>query len=175
MIRELDSSRWRISTRTEFDGKAEDYFSRTSLHLSFTDYHVPLIGAGSRGQRDSQISLLESIISVRDSGIWVADVDVLAALQSERIFKVFQQPVCDHASGALPENTILSVECWEDVLDCPEDIAVVRAYGNWAARLAVCAVLAQNRRTKFGRASICPSRICWKCLKVEHKSTTYIY
>src|SRR5204863_5857269 len=80
MVRDMDLGRWRSATYAEFDGKAEDYFSRTWLHLSFTNYHVPMYDRDVRGGHDTQISILESVISVRDSGVWVADVDVLRAL-----------------------------------------------------------------------------------------------
>ena len=38
---------------------------------------------------------VESMISVHDSGKWVADIDVLGALLSPNLIAVVQQPDCE--------------------------------------------------------------------------------
>lgn len=130
MVRDIDSSSWKFSNYMEFDGKPEDCFTGTSLHLSFTDYHVPFFQLDSRGQKDTQISILESFISIRDSGAWVADVDILRALGKGPTYRIFPQKSCEHPKESGPSKPLLSVECWNDVLDHQDGRLVVKAHNN---------------------------------------------
>ena len=175
MTREIDSSQWRVSSYNAFDGKAEDCFGSTSLHLSFTNYHVPSFSESrTHGQQDTEISLLESVISIRDSGNWIADVDILRALEGGRICKMPPLPFSDDPKNSAPENPIISVGCWKDVLDFPDDIVVVKAQNNWVARLAIAAVSVGNRR-KIERITICPNSVCRRCVKREFPENIYVY
>ena len=59
-----------------YDGKREDNFKATSLHLSFTDWTMALDVKGAEGRTiDQEAYMVESVISVLDSGKWVADLD----------------------------------------------------------------------------------------------------
>ena len=61
-----------------YDGKRENNFKGTSLHLSFTDWTLPLEVKSARGRTiDQEAYLVESVISVLDSGKWVADLNIL--------------------------------------------------------------------------------------------------
>jgi hypothetical protein len=175
MARDIDSSGWKFSSYMEFDGKREDCFTGTSLHLSFTDYHVPFFQTNSRGQKDSQLSILESVISIRDSGAWVADVDILEALKKSIIYKTPPQKPCEHPEDSAPSKPLVSVGCWNDILDHQDGRLVVKAHGNWIARLATTALLAQNPRRPATRISLCPPNVCWKCLPQDHEFNVYIY
>ncbi|KAH7089469.1 hypothetical protein FB567DRAFT_466528 [Paraphoma chrysanthemicola] len=84
MVRELDPSSWMVDSYRSFDGRPARSFETTSVHLSFTDYHVQMYD-GSRGSHDNQVSFLESVISVRDKGEWVADIDPLPLLKHDGI------------------------------------------------------------------------------------------
>ncbi len=55
-IRAIDPSLWRLVNHSPFNDKLEDCFSNTSLHLSFTEYEVPL--NVSIGAVDAEITTL---------------------------------------------------------------------------------------------------------------------
>ena len=159
LIRDVDPARWRFSSYVEFDGTPGDCFKGTSLHLSFTDYHVPFFQSSSRGQQDSQLSMLESVISIRDSDRWIADIDILRALEEGPIYRISPRVPCNHPKDSAPSKSLISVGCWEDVLDHHDGLLVVKAQGNWVARLAATALLAQNPKRPARRVSICPWRV----------------
>jgi hypothetical protein len=177
MVRELDPSRWRVSSNGIFDGRAEDCFGGTSLHLSFTDYHVPMFQRDSRGQRDSQLTILECVISIRDAGVWVADLDVLRVLDKSPIYRVSTPLSCHHIKTSAPLSRLVAVGCWEDVLDYPPGIIVVKANGNAVARLAVTAFLAQHPQRPAARISVCPSNtnLCWECIRQQYDYNVFVY
>lgn len=75
MVRKLYPGAWRVES-TVFDGVPLDHFFRTSLHLGFTDWQAPLVQFQSMGQRDADVNIIESVVSIRDAGKWVADVDI---------------------------------------------------------------------------------------------------
>jgi hypothetical protein len=187
MTREKSSASWKFMRDGTFNGRQEDHFDKTSLHLSFTGYHVPLFDGISGGQ-DSWIFLLESVVSIHDSGVWVGDVDIVRALNDRRIHRM--APVCcDHRDPQEPKQRLTSVECWDEVLDPPKGSFVVRASDNWISRLAVTAMLRQSlQKPEFSNSiTICPRTVCWICsdhsdVEVQHTmraapeiSRTYIY
>lgn len=174
MVRDLDLERWRFAQHHQFDGQPDDCFNRTSLHLSFTNYHVPIFKNKASGQQDSSVSILECVISVRDSGEWVADVNILGALGGESsVYKLDQPKRCGHPENLAPTLPIMSVECWNDVLDSPDGNFLVKAHGNWPARLAITAVLA-NHSKRVKRITICPPSVCWQCLKEPFSHNAYV-
>ncbi|KAF4945311.1 hypothetical protein FGADI_12051 [Fusarium gaditjirri] len=170
MLARLDEGTWRISNLSRFNGKPEDMFSTTSLHLSFTDWSQPLSSGGTLGNRDVECSLMEAVVSIKDSGQWVGDVDILKALDSDMIHFALPDPTCSHSRGSLPQSFVHSIECWDELRDCPEEQSVVRASGNWVARLAAVSYLAQKMGTKDMRSSrifICPDNVCWACREAK--------
>ncbi|KAM3075798.1 hypothetical protein ACMFMG_007925 [Clarireedia jacksonii] len=175
MVREIDLSRWRVFTPSKFDGQAEDCFSGTSLHLSFTKYHVPFFQNKSRGQQDASISMLESVISIRDSGAWVADVDIMKAAKQGSIYLLAHQQSCNHAKHEAPVKEMTSVGCWDDTLDYPDGSFVVKATGNWAARLAIASVLSMLPKRPAQKIVVCPKNVCWKCVMQEEGACIYLY
>ncbi|KAI9690167.1 MAG: hypothetical protein M1822_009128 [Bathelium mastoideum] len=166
--RPSDPGSWKVIGDKTFDGHPEDRFKKTSLHLSFTEYYVPLYQNTGHGQ-DSQIHFLESVISVHDSGAWIGDVNILQALQDSRVHRmgVFS---CGHKSPTTYGGKMVSVESWEDILDPAEERFVIRANGNWVARLAATAILTQSLPDPSSRLGalggdivICPNSVCWMC------------
>ncbi len=77
-VRPVDLGMWRGIAHDRFDGNRVDSFGATSLHLSFTEFEMPL-DIGQRGSIDSDmhVRVVETIISVYDRADWVADLDVL--------------------------------------------------------------------------------------------------
>jgi hypothetical protein len=150
----------------EYDGKREDNFEKTSLHLSFTQWNVPLVSAttSERGAIDQDVFFLESVVSVHDQGVWVADLDVLKLLDSNtatgRSYGIIN-PEC-HCQSRDTANRVAqctSIDTWDELLDLPESVAVFRAKGNWVARLAAVSILRQKAN---GHIIVCgEGEICW--------------
>lgn len=111
-----------------YDGKCTDKFKGTSLHLSFTNWKISLDWSNT-GEIDQQVFLLESVISVQDKGQWVADIDVLELEKSDSQVIQFQ---CECQRDAPPPSSedVLSLESWEEILDPPPSVGVIRANGN---------------------------------------------
>jgi hypothetical protein len=172
-IRELDLKSWKLVQQGPFDGASDDYFNQTSLHLSFTDYEIPL--AVEPGAFDAEVVMLEALISVHDGRHWVADQDVLGSLASPNLKFVAGcqcvRPPKQETLGRLLVTEfgvqLKSIENWDELL-CAKDnlliseIGVVRAYNNWLSRLATVAVCARKGYSTVLLASHC---ICSTCSK----------
>ncbi|KAI3333568.1 hypothetical protein F4824DRAFT_490763 [Ustulina deusta] len=165
--REIDPAAWRIEP-SPFDDTYVDCFKSTSLHLSFTEWCAPVVQVQSIGQKESNVNLIEAIISVRDSGRWVADVDIHAALSlgqcQPRI--VHMKDRCEH-SVRMEENkgTLLAIETWDQALDVPDGSVVVRSSNNWLARLALLSVLCQHSKMLQESIWVWPScLLCRQCV-----------
>lgn len=134
------------------------------MHLSFTEFYVPLY---LRHGHDQKVYMLESVVSVHDSGVWVGDVDIIKALEDKRIQNLSRLGHCVHnqpPSGL--HSSALSAENWNEILDPPPECFVVRSNGNWVGRLAALAILSQTL-PQNDRASICvcENDTCWDCHK----------
>ncbi|KAI0816715.1 hypothetical protein GGR55DRAFT_674908 [Xylaria sp. FL0064] len=163
--REIDPAAWRIEP-SPFDGTYVDCFKSTSLHLSFTEWCAPIVQVQSIGQRGSNVNLIEAIISVRDSGRWVADVDIHAALSQEhsqpRIIQMNDR--CEHSvSTEENQGSFIAIETWDQILDVPDGSVVVRSSNNWLARLALLSVLSQHSKMLQKSILIWPNRLCLQC------------
>ena len=137
-MRERALSDWRIVNHAPFDGRYEDNFTATSLHLTFTGYELP-IGVKDRGSLSHEAFLVETVISVYDGGDWVADLDILRALKNSK------HGWADHIQNLrkirLP--SLVSIDSWHELIDSPQSSAIVRASGNQQARLAIATVASQ--------------------------------
>ena len=164
MVKSRDPASWRLTSINEFNGAAEDHFAHTSLHLSFTNYYAPLTLAGQQQGQDHHVFFRESVVSVYHSGEWIGDLDILKSLKSRRLRRM-PHTRCSCSNGTRQSVTsVTSVEGWEDMLDPPSEKFVVRASGNWVARLATASMLIQVTPEKVG-IDILPGNIqvCWKC------------
>lgn len=163
----IEESEWRVLGTSEFDGLAEDRFSQTSMHLSFTKYYFPLVQAGEGQGQDKQVHYLESVVSIHHAGRWIGDVDVQKCLASNFLTPGLQYP-CRNKHIDSKARSMRSIESWEDVIDPPPGDAVVRAHGNWVARLATTAVLIHVQEAREGGASrgvfVLSNDTCWKCI-----------
>ncbi|KAI1370974.1 hypothetical protein F4677DRAFT_450808 [Hypoxylon crocopeplum] len=174
-VREIDLGSWRQAPG-QFDGSQLDCFKSTSLHLSFTDWAIPLHHDSAVGQRDSEAAHVEAVISVRDAGCWVADINIVAALNNSDVYQL-PEPLgtCNHLRPTEPPPHYISVETWDQILDCSEGVLVTRSFGNWVSRVAIVAVLAQHCRLRSKRIVICPQRMCWKCPKIPAHNIIFVY
>ncbi|KAN0099778.1 hypothetical protein V8E51_013553 [Hyaloscypha variabilis] len=158
-IRVLEPNSWNCVNHHPFDGNLEDSFKATTIHLSFTKYEFP-IDVGARGAQDSNIFFIESLISVYDRGIWVADLDILSSLKS-RHFRCLPGN-CGHQREKLPSFPLTSIDNWEEVLD-RDGRAIFRARGNKIARLAATSIAIQQGHCTM----VLPDSFCWFCCSRE--------
>lgn len=156
-IRPLSDS-WLLVQHAAYDGKLEDCFHNTSLHLSFTTYELPL-ATGRHGGVDAEVTLVESLVSVYDRGNKVADLDVLGSLSSPFLQRL-DECTCSQKASKRLRTRLISIDNWEELLDSPnhrEKVCVVRAHSNWIARLAATCISIQKRyRTAlFSKPPVC--------------------
>ena len=173
--KKLDLESYQVINHDPYDGKVENNFQGTTLHLGFSGYEFPL-DVGDHGGRNREAFFLETLISVHDRGEWVADIDALAAVASPNLINANDLiPICKHKESdrrAVPEGPLVIIDRWEELLEMPKDAAVVRACGSWLARLATAAV-----SIKMGNSTILyPRHGCWACCEgtFGHSSDTSV-
>lgn len=153
-----------------YDGKREDNFKGTSLHLSFTDWTLPLEVKGVEGRTiDQEACIVESVISVLDSGKWVADLDILC-IDFEALMKLRVSHQCPAHPNGRADYDYTSLDSWEELLDVPTNVGFFRAHGNWAARLAAVSILCQKGQG-HSIGLLGPEKFCLECLDSAHDTT----
>lgn len=174
-LKPIDLSSWHLINHAPFDHNFVDSFSGTSLHLSFTDYELPL-DLGHRGLRDRQAVLLESVVTLNDRGKDLGDIDILSIFASEVVYFAHRHPSrCTHdaedakmrTSVSSHHSQLTTLDCWDELLDPPSTTGIFRATGNWQARIAAAAVCRQTGK----RALILTTRPCLQCLDPENRSS----
>ncbi|GAP91955.1 hypothetical protein SAMD00023353_5700630 [Rosellinia necatrix] len=148
-----------------YDGRREDKFQGVSLHLSFTEWKMP-IDWESTGEIDQEVFLLESVLSVMHNGEWVSDINVLGLEKMPLdVFETECKGDCEDegVEAATTANEIISLDDWEELLDPPPSAGIFRARSNWVARLAVCSILIQQNKG-YSALLIGGANLCWKCL-----------
>lgn len=157
--KQADLESYQLVNHDPFDGKLEDCFQSTTLHLAFSGYELPL-DVGEHGGRNREAFFLESLVSVHDRGEWIADLDILSTFDSPKFQCIVDQPSC--AVGRprpIPDFPIVSIDSWHELLDIALDVAVVRARDNWLGRLAAASV-----SISLGYETILfTGSACWKC------------
>ena len=166
-----DNGLWHLINHSPWDGRYEDSFASTSVHLSFTGSDMPM-NVGSRGLRDVEVTLLETLISVFDKDQWIADLDVLSMFRKPYFKKAIDcahgQPTergvnpLEQRSGSSAMPFVVTIDNWAEYLDLPYlELGIFRARGNWQARLAAAAI-ASNK--KF-HVVVQNSDLCAECMK----------
>ena len=120
--------------------KRPDSFSDTSLHFSFTNWMF-LLSDGEYGIIGQDVFLAETVVSVRDSGHWIADIDVVGARRDNYVFKV-ACPCNDRNESC--SKAFIWIDTWEELLDPPLAIGIFGAHGDWVARSAAICILKQK-------------------------------
>ena len=173
--KKLDLESYQVINHDLYDGKIENNFQGTTLHLGFSGYEFPL-DVGDHGGRNREAFSLETLISVHDRGEWIADLDALEAVASPSLINANHVvPTCHHTESdrrAVPEVPLVIIDRWEELLEMPKDSAVVRTHGNWPARLATAAV-----SVKMGNSTIlCPDHGCLACCEntLDHSADTAV-
>ncbi len=174
LVREPDLDTSNLIHHSPFDGQLEDNFRGTSLHLHLTGYEQPL-ATREHGVRDEVVKYYQTIISTYDQGIWAADIDLPVFMASRTGSGTPTTPwhslprSCTHSEedradfSALPH--IVTVDNWHELRDPPITISVVRACGNWLARLALAAVVIQQEMSLI----VAPEKLCWACAAAKLK------
>ena len=154
-----DPDSWRLIDHASFDGKLDNCFATTSLHLGFSGYEFALAD-DSQGGRFTEAFFIEAVVSVHDRGEWVADLDVLRALD-DPLFYTLQTKACckKKSSPTKPGFYMTSIDQWAELLDQRDHCAVVRAYQNWQARLAATIISVQLGYETL----VFLGDPCWKC------------
>lgn len=187
-IREADPEKWMSINHSPFDGKLENHFKQTSIHLSFTEYAIPLITEDNpRHIIDRAVVLVETLISVYDGGTWVAEVDVLKAFRSPIHRQICGKTRHGHKTSAVmlhksemqradkdggqesgyeaiklqnPHLIVTSVENWDELIEAPSiGIIAMRAHKNWLARLAATTICVSHDFKPI----VLPEDPCWVC------------
>ena len=157
--RDRDPEKWSAINHEPFDGHLIDRFERTTLHLGFSGYELPLT-AGEHGNQFLDAFFIETMVSVHDREEWVADIDILSAFRSCRMLNPMAQPSCQSDTrGKRPPFHLSSMDSWDEVLDRPNHRSVIRAQGNWQARLAAIAINNQADVLTI----IFKGAVCWDC------------
>ncbi|MCJ1437562.1 hypothetical protein MMC27_006949 [Xylographa pallens] len=166
--REPDLETWQMVNHAEFDGIFQDNFRGTSLHLSLTGYEQAL-KIGQHGGRDKQIYYLEAVVAALHNGSWVADLDIWNTNRKLDNFlkKNIQHlpSLCSHSDAEQADFSYLakltSIDNWYEFLDRPQNAMIVRAKGNWTARLAFATATANMQQPLV----VGSEKICWACAK----------
>ncbi|KAL8922260.1 MAG: hypothetical protein Q9172_003630 [Xanthocarpia lactea] len=166
LTKEVSIDEWPLIERNEFDGRLSDHFQDTSLHLSFTTAESPL-NVRFLGGQDFEARILETLFSVYEGGRWIADLNVSNVQTSTRICRM-ARCVSGHPANIQPSSAITCIDSWLGLVDAPEErVSLVRAHGNWQARLAassICIALGYD-------TIILPDDVCWKCF--DRKASAY--
>ncbi|KAF3934966.1 hypothetical protein ABW19_dt0209412 [Dactylella cylindrospora] len=135
----------------DFDGKLINSFDSTTLHLNFTGYRIPL-DPSNTGSRHQDTWVVEVALSVYDSGKWVSDIPARVVPNAPLVPRpsIRDCPVCETRYEAadritLTENSeesITSLDSWEEFLQKPNNTAILRTKGNWVARVAALGLAA---------------------------------
>ena len=126
---------------------------------------------------------MESLIRVHDRGEWVADLDALSALEGISLYisedANEKECTCRHSSSVeeLQKRVgteLIAIDRWEDLFETPRNAGVVRAHGNWVARLAAAAL-----SVKMGNETVVASDTgnvrCRNCLQMPSNVSDAIY
>ncbi|KAL8828606.1 MAG: hypothetical protein Q9191_002486 [Dirinaria sp. TL-2023a] len=161
------ANEYNVVNHFTYDGKRENNFVATSLHLSFTDWKIPLESPGAASRTiDQDAYFIESVISVLDSGRWVADLDILC-IDFHELVKLESNGECTVHGRRQPEHDYTSIDNWEELLDGPEAVGIFRAHDNWAARLAAVSILCQKGQG-HSIGILGPRAFCLECLSQEY-------
>ena len=174
-----DIENWHQLNYLPFDGRPEDSFGQTSIHLSFTDYEMPLqVENTDRHIIDRPARLIETLVSVYDGKKWIADLNVMGCLTGKKITRLACRSIdrgnisasrsqgessCQASSAdafSSSHFSMVSVDNWDEFLQLSDrSVSVVRAHRNWLARLAFTVASVQLGRHPM----LLPRATCWSC------------
>ena len=167
IIRKSGYDSWNMVNHAPFDGRFEDNFASTSLHLCLTGYEQP-VNINDHGDRDSVVHFVEAAVSAHDRGLWHADLDLLRL--SRRNWSRSSAADCPHDEEQAADVSLVadfaSIDNWYEVLDPPLNPAIVRSQGNWIARLALSGIPSPENQ----KLTIITDRPCCACIDYHRKN-----
>jgi hypothetical protein len=163
-VRELSNS-YSVVPHETYNFRRENNFSKTSLHLSFTDWAFPLATEVSR-MIDHDAHVVEAVISVHDRGLWVGDIDILE-VDFRDMLRFEPMKPCEENHAPDCDFDYTSIDSWEELLDEPGSVGVFRAHDNWAARLAAVSILSRSEAGGHNFGVLGPGPFCLRCLEEE--------
>ncbi|KAI0399439.1 hypothetical protein F4802DRAFT_602967 [Xylaria palmicola] len=133
---------WYQYNHNVFTGVMEDCFKGTSLHLSFSEASQA-VNVNFSGGPDIEAYFLETLISVSYRKQWIAELDILGSMTNPNLQNkgLRQTKKCNckgHPADRSP--TIVSIDNFAEMLVPPQQPGIIRAKGNWQARLAATAL-----------------------------------
>ena len=163
---------YRAVAHETYNYKREHKLGGTSFHLWFTESKLPL-GVEALGTIDHDAYIVETVISVRDQGDWVADIDILTARAVD--YTVHAECRCDQHQKILSGN-YQSIDSWKEILGISPANGIVRANGNWSGRLAALCILLQTKQD-YQLGVIGAQNSCLACLETKwwRNGTEIIY
>ncbi|KAJ0413282.1 hypothetical protein BJY00DRAFT_64185 [Aspergillus carlsbadensis] len=180
-VREHDIDRWHVVSHSQFDGSQSDgvQFEGTSLHMSFTGGKGP-VNVGPSGFCGMEAYYLETKVSLYDGGEWVADLDILKALEHSRIWTTLVSPPAGPCSHNTPFTScgmrLVSIDCWEEILCPPSDSLVLRSGPSWMARLAGLSIGVSK---SYRCVCLSGGEVCWSCfadvVNARHNKTDILF
>jgi hypothetical protein len=66
-------------------------------------------------------------------------------------------------------QNLIAIDNWDEFFDLPDCTSIVRASGNWQARLAIAAASVQRGKWTL----VLPQKTCQLCLACSHESASY--
>ncbi|VTT55904.1 unnamed protein product [Fusarium fujikuroi] len=171
MLGGCDLSSWHMVDHELFDGLLLNSFTSTTLHLTLTDFEMP-VDIGVRGLRDTQVVILESVVSLNDSGKHLGDLNIISCLENSTLrvdcacsphFSSEEVATGRNPTIANRVGHLTSIDCWDEFFDFPLTKAIMRVSGNWQGRLAAVAAGIQKGK----RVLLLPQHSCLGCLGDE--------
>lgn len=151
---------WHVVNHNPFQGKPEDAFGGTSLHLNVTGWAREVDFGGNKRVADG--AFMEAVVSAHDTGTWLGDLS-FPLLRNQHLCIIREKKDCRKDTpviGTMPPEDLVLVENWEELLTPhPVQPAVVMCHGNWQARItAVSLCLSKGYRTL-----LFDGHGCWQC------------
>ncbi|KAL4913053.1 hypothetical protein BDW62DRAFT_193436 [Aspergillus aurantiobrunneus] len=184
LVRAHDVEKWHVVNHSPFDGNpAGGSFEASSLHMSFTGWEGPLRVRGPSAFRGLEAYHLETQVSMYDQGEWVADLNVLKALDSSPDLRVcgVHEKHCGHdPSIAACGVEFACVDCWEELLSPAHQPMVLRSGASWMARLTGVSIA----HSQGFRCFLLPvhRELCWTCVvdeanarQIVQKKVLFVY
>ncbi|KAJ9630131.1 hypothetical protein H2204_008636 [Knufia peltigerae] len=156
---------FRAVEHAQYDTVRSDSFPGVSLHLSLTEWCMAVATLDHvYGHIDRDIFLIEAAISVHDKGRWYADIDILDDVYSFNLPVLKGHCRCGNPTKS-PPRAYTSIDTFDELLDPPESVGIVRAHKNWPARLAAACIVRQRLNTDGAFFLSCKDIECWTCLE----------
>ncbi|RYP74088.1 hypothetical protein DL769_004105 [Monosporascus sp. CRB-8-3] len=146
-----------------FDGAMENCFEGTSLHIAFSDASQA-VNVDFSGGRDVESYFLETLISVYERQTWIAELDILGSMRSARLIRHFlKSSACKCKGPASSDAKMISIDNFAEMIVPPRQPGIIRAKGNWQARLAAASLCL----AKGYKVILKPEHTCWGCLSKQ--------